>query len=225
MSSKLTEAELEIVRRFYDYDLDESELDAFSNRLEQDTHFALEVEQYNLVYHAVAKEINQNRTSAKRLENNKSKISFIKNKLVQWVLLLVTLAIIAGGLFYFLNTDKKDNKSEILFAEVDRYVSSMRENGLVRSGEANIVLSEKQLELKQIISNYSSDNYAQTIDALNTYIQNTTNPNYQEIAYWEKVFIYSDIKDIDNTRATLQEISEISMFNSAKKAKSLLEKL
>lgn len=224
MSKLLLEKELEIIRRFFDYDLSEEELTDFDNRLNSDSDFAREVENYRLSYDTIDQLVLKN----KNIEIQSNPIKKVtkptkkKTSPLIWIAAVIFIGLLLAG--YFTINQTSNNNQEQVFALADEYTQLMSDD-ILRGDEVTTNISEEEQQLKNIISNYESSNANSTIVALNNFISQSDNLINEELAEWWLANIYLQQRDIPNAKKILTKIKDNKNYNSSRKAASFLEQL
>jgi len=227
MSKLLLEKEIEIIQRFFDYDLSEEELNDFDRRLNSDADFANEVENYRLSYNTIDQLVHKNRNadissnSVDQPRKQQAAVVQKKSPLV-WLLPILLLGLLVTG-YFILQPDSNTNDEQI-FAQADEYTRLMSDD-ILRGDDVVVNISEEEKQLKSIILSYQSSDASPTIVALNDFISQSENLVNEELAEWWLANIYLQEKDMANAKKILTRIKDNSNYNSSKKAASFLEQL
>lgn len=228
MSKLLDDKEIGLVKRFFDFDLSEKELDQFQDRLEKDNAFAKEVDNYETAYNTVDQFIIGNKGGdipiAEIKKTAPTKVKPRKRNPMQWAIAAVLILVLVFGGYYMISGTSNEI-DERVFAQADNYTKMMSDDILRGNTNPSVSISTEEQELKDIVSNYTKDNTATTVTSLQTYINSIENPVNKELAEWWLANVYLQNKDIDNARITLEKIKDNPNYNSGKKAATFLEQL
>lgn len=228
MSRLLDDKEIGLIRRFFDFDLSEKELNQFQDRLEKDHTFANEVDNYETAYNAVDQLIISNKgenSSVSEVKKSQlTKVKSTKRNPMGWAIAaMLVLGLVFGG--YYMTTGTSNEIDERVFAQADEYTRMMSDDILRGETTPNASTSTEEQRLKDIVSTYTKDNTATTVTSLQEYINSIDNPVNKELAEWWLANVYLQNNDIENARITLEKIKDNPNYNSGKKATSFLEQL
>lgn len=224
MSKILLESELEIIRRFFDYDLSQEELTVFNNRLNSDADFAREVENYRLAYDTIDQFVHKNKSMGlpEKPVRESSDSSPKKRNLLLWFLPIILIGLLLAG--YFILQQNAENNQEQIFAQANEYTQLMSDD-ILRGDNAMVDVTAEEIRLKNIIQSYPSTDATTTIAALNDFIAQSDNMIHEELAEWWIANIYLQQKDVVNAKEILNRIKDNPDYNSSRKAASFLEQL
>lgn len=227
MSRLLDDKEIGLIRRFFDFDLSEKELEQFQDRLEKDNAFAKEVDNYEVAYQTVDQLIIDNRGNDGPISQSKKKnlAKVSKRSPMRWAIAAMLVLGLAFAGYYMTSGTTSGGIDEQVFAQADEYTRMMSDDILRGETSSNPSASSEEQQLKDIVSNYTIDNSITTVISLQEYIKSINNPVNKELAEWWLANVYLQNKDIDNARITLEKIKDNPSYNSGKKAASFLEQL
>ncbi len=229
--SMLNDKEIELIQRFLEYDLDESELKIFQERLENDQTFAREVVAYKKASNTIGQIFKPESeviktpnllTDTTALTNNKKKESGRIIRLFRRIAIPAAAAILLiVGLSYFFSS----NNVYSIQSEVLAYSELMSEDFLRGEKNENETKSLDQQNLERSIKLIKEGQFDQGIEILKAQIVSTKDLEIQELAHWWLVNAYLQQNKPQKAKQTLKAIKQNSQFNSSKKAIRLLEKL
>lgn len=228
MSRLLNEKEIETIRRYFDFDLSEKELELFEQQLESDADFAKGVEHYESAYQTIDDLVIGNHDTPVISIQTKKKEEQISSKVVKRSPFKLFLAaaslvgVICIACFFILGNDTIDER---VFAEADQYTRMMSDDVLRGDNDSIDISTSEELQLKKIISEYEKENPLLTTQALTDYLKNVKNPTNQELGEWWLANIFLQSNDLEQAKEVLTKIKNNPNYNSSKKAASFLDKL
>ncbi len=238
MPKQLNEQELDLVKRFFDYDLSESELNAFENKLDNDSDFRTEVEKYKQASQVIDALVlqgdhpipppleNQNQNGGEAETEQQSSTTNSKRGWMR-ILLPILLGIGLAVIGYFSMKGEDKPPVERVYAESNTYVKSMTHD-IMRGDDVEpdptIKMSLEQIELKRIIDAHDKERKDITT-ALETFIPTMKELDTKELAEWWLANEFLEKGNMEKAKKALQSIISNSDYNSSKKAKSILEQL
>ncbi len=223
MIRNMDDKDMDIIRRYFDYDLNESELETFQHRLENDASFSKEVDDYETAYNTVDEWILSNRKDISSGQQQRSNDKPTTSNPMKWMLLLLGIIAISSVAYFMFQGQGNTSDKELIFAEVQRYTDMMSDDLLRGDGATHV--TDEEARLQEIIKAYNPDESNATLKALNEFISNSQNPNFKEIASWWIINIHLEKGKMTEAKDILKAISDSPEFNSSKKAKDFLKKL
>ncbi len=232
---RLNENELDLIRRFLDFDLSEKELDGFEDRLDKDAAFKEEVGKFQLGDYIINQFIHQDSPSYIPVSGDDA-VSDTDNNPVgnagkerNWLAILLPILLVIGlaiAGYYFLTTNSEP-PVERIFAQTEEYTRSMTYD-IMRGEEAAATTTEmspEQIQLKTIIDDLDAGNETGAVGELNSFVSNSKEASTRELAEWWLVSLYLKNGDVNNAKSVLQRIKDNDDYNSGKKAMEILGEL
>lgn len=221
MKKLLNDKEIDLVHRFMDFELTDSELASFQNRLETDTSFKKEVERFQKAY-LLTEFIDDDGSVPPIPPRSEGSINQVtKPKSLRPILVLVLILGLLAVAGYFIIDSQSDEADERIYANVENYVDNMS-NSITR-GEGTNNSSPLELTIDKIEElNNGKGIHA---DDLKKLLEVTTDIDAQEVIYWWLVKIHLKNDDTSSAQKVLNTISDNSDYNSSRKAKEILDAL
>ncbi len=225
MGRLFDDAELELVRRFYDFDLDEKEMESFQKRMEEDEAFAEEVEHFGAAYLMTDKLLSDNPDDLPPPDLDKITLpkppppaSGGAKKRNGWLLpALIGFALLCAAVWYFTKDAGPD--PDAIYADVSSYSDVMINDVLRGEEDTTTTVPPEAARLQAIIQG----DEAGKVKALEGYVKSVTDPVYSEPAHWALTEAYLKNKDLEKAKSLLEKIIANPDFNSANKAKKILD--
>ena len=223
MSRLLTEKELAILRRFFDYDLSEDELVVFQKKLDADKAFAVEVENYKKANDAIDQLIALNSVKDNKMLDlsQKQKSNTIFHLVKQYLVpIAAVIALCVGLSFFFFNKTPLDQ----IALECNAYTQSMT-NDILRGEASDIELAKaEEVVLRNNIASYNGGDLSAKTD-IKQLAASSNSINVKELASWWMVNIYLEEADTKSAKLMLNKIINNPDFNSGNKAIYFLKQL
>lgn len=226
MSRILNNEEIEMLRRFFDYDLSEKELGIFQEKLETDKDFAKEIEHYRKANNAVDQVVGFNSTTEDAPSfDGKKKTTSVFQLIQRYLIPLAAIIVLCVGIrFLFFENNTVANTNAVI-AECNTYTEMITKD-ILRGEQSDIANPEdiayKELQKNMELYKAGNNNGLAKIEEL---AHSNTDKNVQEIALWVLVNIAFQEGDIAKAKKGLTEIKNNPDFNSATKATNLLKQL
>ncbi len=224
MSRLLNKEELEMLRRFFDYDLSEQELKTFQEKLETDKDFAEELEHYRKANNAVDQVVRFNTETEQAPTVDREKKTASVYQLVQrYIIPLAAIIVLCVGIrFLFF---QPNNATNDVIAECNTYTEMITKD--VLRGEQSDVVKPEELRFKELqnwVTNYTKGDKT-ALARIEELARNSDDKDVREMASWMVVNFAFQEGDIEKAKAGLIEIKNNPNFNSAAKASRFLKQL
>lgn len=213
---ELSADELDKVERFCDFDLTETELEAFEQRMETDPAFRREVLLYCELHLAT-----QTTTSAPppRFVYHRPRAEAIIG-IAAALLLAVALAT-----FFCLSypDEPKPDKPFYAYSEVAEYVDRLG-LGIKRGADAAVnFFAEEMAAVRALDESGQEPQALKKLEELSTRFKDK--PRHAEILHWWKAMIYLETGDHPKAKSELDTIAKNKDYNSRRKAQEIIHQM
>ncbi len=218
MKNKLSANDMNLIQRFLDFELSESELDIFDQKFKTDAVFKEHVEMFqraDILTNQLKKETEAGPQEKKSTTTNPPPSNSFKR--ILFLLSAILMALIA---FYFFSPFNEQVNEEKVYAEVSQYVDKISESAM--RGEDSLKINSPDY------THFSIDRIKGVEDdvkELEKLLSETSNTNTREIILWTMVKVNFKNGNLTAGKEVLKKISQNNDFNSHKKAKEILMQL
>ncbi len=232
--AKLNDNELLQVRRFLDFDLSGTELEAFMERFESDPAFAKEVDEYSGIYKSVeALKVQDAPWSPPELPPHSPKGEPATDNVGSsrgsqgLMKVLLPLALIVGvlvGGWFWMNSSTEVETQEV-FAAVETYTKKISGDVVRGDGTFDPSADEGYKSLQGILADYESGKDKDALNKAQALLNDSQDVSVRELAHWWVVNIYLKQGNENAAVAELKRIRENGDYNSNEKATQFLNEL
>ncbi len=229
MDNLINDKDLEMIRRFFDYDLSEEELTRFDDRLNADQAFAMQVDKFQQVSASVDAFIFEKKIKPEGEQPIPNEAPAPQGASGSWMKLGLRLALgilllAVAGYFVMKSIKTKPADTTEVYAQIEQYTDRMTQD-ILRGDDVSVPAEAPEADqLKGILADYDSGNKENAMTSLDKFIVDSKNPENKELAYWWKVRWHLDNGQQDEAIQALKTIKSTPGFNSSKKATQWLEK-
>lgn len=222
----LNDQEINLVRRYFEQDLSEAELESLATRIEQDADFKKEVEKLGYVRKSIINIIKDNRQI-----DEKPNFTFLQKKSSNNHLIklgILALFIIAALLIWNVAQKRMNANQNQNFAKIEQFAYSISSDVMRSNEEQNdiaVLNKTTQTQLTKIIAYYEAEDYTRAEDVILDQLKVAEDIQSQEVLHWWLINVYLKSDNQDALRNAIKSVVDHPDFNSSTRADNIYKEL